>query len=129
MTKYLKFDTPAQKHAADLKSEYGLMNHGLVHLDKVYWNLPEAALIEEAVFRGEGKIVNGGAFLVTTGKWTARAANEKYIVRESSTEDKIDWGNQNRPISLEKFNGLLARLQAFLQGEELFVQEDRKSVV
>ncbi|MFH2000460.1 MAG: phosphoenolpyruvate carboxykinase (ATP) [Planctomycetota bacterium] len=123
MTKYLKFDTPAQKHAADLKSEYGLMNHGLVHLDKVYWNLPEAALIEEAVFRGEGKIVNGGAFLVTTGKWTARAANEKYIVRESSTEDKIDWGNQNRPISLEKFNGLLARLQAFLQGEELFVQD------
>jgi len=123
MTKYLKFKTPAQDHAGDLKSEYGLKNHGLVHLDRVYWNLPESALVEEAVFRGEGKIVNGGAFLVDTGKWTARAANEKYIVREPSTEDKIDWGHQNRPMSLEKFNNMFARLQSFLQGEELFVQD------
>jgi phosphoenolpyruvate carboxykinase (ATP) len=123
MTKYLKFDTPAQKHADELKSEYGLKNHGLVHLDQVYWNLPESALVEEAVFRGEGKIVNGGAFLVTTGKWTARAANEKYFVREPSTEDQIDWGVQNRPMSPEKFNNLYTRLQAYLQGEELFVQD------
>lgn len=123
MTKYLKFKTPAQDHAGDLKSEYGLKNHGLVHLDRVYWNLPESALIEEAVFRGEGKIVNGGAFLVDTGKWTARAANEKYVVREPSTEDRIDWGHQNRPMSLEKFNNMQARLQSYLQGEELFVQD------
>lgn len=123
MTKYLKFETPAQKHADELKSDFGLKNHGLVHLDQVYWNLPESALVEEAVFRGEGKIVNGGAFLVTTGKWTARAANEKYFVREPSTEDKIDWGVQNRPMSPEKFNNILTRMQAYLQGEELFVQD------
>ncbi|MFH1937629.1 MAG: phosphoenolpyruvate carboxykinase (ATP), partial [Bacteroidota bacterium] len=60
MSKYLKFETPAQKQAADLKSVYGLQNHGLVHLDRVYWNLPESALYEESVFRNEGKIVYGG---------------------------------------------------------------------
>ncbi|MCK9423746.1 MAG: phosphoenolpyruvate carboxykinase (ATP) [Bacteroidales bacterium] len=123
MSKYLKFETPAQKQAANLKSEYGLQNHGLVHLDRVYWNLPEAALYEEAVFRNEGKIVNGGPILVHTGKWTARAANEKYFVKESSTEGKIDWGKNNRPMTPEKFDGLFSRLQAFLQGEELFVQD------
>jgi phosphoenolpyruvate carboxykinase (ATP) len=123
MSKYLKFETPAQKQAANLKSEYGLQNHGLVHLDRVYWNLPEPALYEEAVFRNEGKIVNGGALLVNTGKWTARAANEKYFVKEPTTEDKIDWGKNNRPLSAEKFDGIFSRLQAFLQGEELFVQD------
>ncbi|MBE0648924.1 MAG: phosphoenolpyruvate carboxykinase (ATP) [Bacteroidales bacterium] len=123
MSKYLKFETPAQKQAADLKSVYGLANHGLVHLDRVYWNLPESALYEEAVFRNEGKIVNGGPLLVHTGKWTARAANEKYFVKESSTEDKIDWGKNNRPMTPEKFDGIFSRLQAFLQGEELFVQD------
>ncbi|MFH1319999.1 MAG: phosphoenolpyruvate carboxykinase (ATP) [Bacteroidota bacterium] len=123
MSKYLKFDTPAQKQAEDLRSNYGLENHGLIHLDRVYWNLPEPALYEEAVFRNEGKIVNGGAFQVYTGKWTARAANDKYFVREPSTEDKIDWGEYNRPMSPEKFNGLFTRLQAFFQGEELFVQD------
>jgi len=123
MTKYLKFETPAQKHAGVLASDFGLENHGLGHLDRVYWNLPESALYEEAVFRGEGKIAKGGPFLVNTGKWTARAANDKYFVRESSTEDKIDWGQYNRPMSPDKFDGILTRLQAFMQGEELFVQD------
>ncbi len=123
MSKYLEFDTPAQKHAAEFKSEYGLKNHGLTYLDRVFWNLKEPALIEEAIFRNEGKLVNGGAFLVHTGKWTARAANDKYFVSESSTDDKIDWGKNNRPLCQEKFNGILHRMQAFLQGEELFVQD------
>ncbi len=121
--KYLEFDTPAIKHASTLRSDYGLKNHGLVHLDTVYWNLPTPALVEEAVFRGEGKMVNGGAFQVFTGKWTARAANDKYFVQEESTENLIDWGEYNRPMTPEKFNGLFSRLQAFWQGEELFVQD------
>lgn len=123
MTKYLKFQTPAQAHAEDLASDYGLENHGLKHLDIVYWNLPKSALYEEAVFRGEGKMVEGGPFMVHTGKWTARAANDKYFVRESSTAEKIDWGEYNRPLSPDQFDAILGRLQAFLQGEELFVQD------
>ena len=121
--KYLEFDTPATKQALDLASDYGLENHGLVHLERVFWNLPEPALYEEAVFRNEGKVVHGGPLLVNTGKSTARAAADKYIVREHTTEDKIDWGEYNRPCSPQQFSGLLTRLQAFLHDEELFVQD------
>jgi phosphoenolpyruvate carboxykinase (ATP) len=121
--KYLEFDTPAIKHAAANRSNFGLKNHGLTHLDTVYWNLPTAALVEEAIFRGEGKLVNGGAFHSYTGKWTARAANDKYFVKEPSSEMNIDWGEYNRPMTPDKFNGLFARLQAYWQGEELFVQD------
>ena len=123
MAKYLKFNTPALKQAADLKSDYGLKNHGLIHLDRVFWNLPTPALYEEAVFRGEGHVSQGGPFLVDTGKHTARAAADKFVVREAGTEDKIWWGEYNRPFAQDKFNALLMRLQAFLQGEELFVQD------
>ncbi|MEN8163079.1 MAG: phosphoenolpyruvate carboxykinase (ATP), partial [Acidobacteriota bacterium] len=89
MSKYLKFNTPATAQAKDLKSRYGLSNHGLTHLDRVFWNLPEAALYEEATIRKEGNVANGGPFVVNTGKWSARAAQDKYVVREASTEDKI----------------------------------------
>jgi phosphoenolpyruvate carboxykinase (ATP) len=123
MTKYLKFETPALKHSRELAADFGLENHGLEHLDQVFWNLPESALYEEAIFRNEGKMVHGGPFLINTGKWTARAANDKYFVREASTEDKIDWGEYNRPMSPDKFTGILTRLQAYLQGEEVFVQD------
>jgi len=121
--KYLEFDTPASKQATELASDFGLEHHGLVHLERVFWNLPEPALYEEAVFRNEGHVSYGGPFLVHTGQHTARAAADKFVVREDTTADKIWWGEYNRPFSGEKFNALLGRLRAFLHDEELFVQD------
>ncbi len=123
MSKYLKFKTPALAQAKDLKSDYGLKNHGLEGLYSVYWNLPDPALYEEIVFRNEGKIAHEGPILVDTGRHTARAASDKFVVKETSTEDKIWWGVYNRPFSTEKFNGLMARVQAYCQDEEVFVQD------
>jgi phosphoenolpyruvate carboxykinase (ATP) len=68
-------------------------------------------------------MVHGGPLLVSTGKHTARAAADKFVVREDSTEKEIWWGEYNRPCSPQNFDGLLGRLQSFLQGEELFVQD------
>jgi phosphoenolpyruvate carboxykinase (ATP) len=121
--KYLEFETPATKQANDLASEHKLHNLGLAYLDRVFWNLPVEALYEEAVFRNEGHIVEGGALLVNTGQHTARAAADKFIVREESTEERIWWGEYNRPFAADKFNELLARVQSYLIGEELFVQD------
>ena len=121
--KYLEFNTPASKHSGEFASEFKLANHGLTSLDRVYWNLPTPALIEEAIFRGEVHLVRGGALVVNTGKWTARAANDKFIVSEDGTKDKVWWGVYNRPIENERFDNLLSRVQAYLQGEELFVQD------
>lgn len=123
MSKYLEFNTPASKEAMELASDFRLKHQGLTYLDRVYWNLPDEALIEEAIFRNEGRLVKGGPLLVYTGKHTARAAADKFIVKEESTERNIWWGIYNRPYSLEKFNALFARLQAWAQGEELFVQD------
>ncbi len=123
MSKYLEFNTPATKQATELASDYKLDNHGLVYLDRVFWNLPEAALYEEIVFRNEGKIAAHGPIIVNTGKHTARAAADKFVVKEETTDDKIWWGVYNRPASPEKFNQILTRVQAYCQDEELFVQD------
>ena len=62
-----------------------------------------------------------GALIVNTGKHTARAAADKFIVQEQSTNDKIWWGVYNRPFSSEKFNqidgkssGIFARVKNYL---------------
>ncbi len=123
MSKYLEFNTPASKQAMELASDFRLKHQGLTYLNRVYWNLPEEALYEEAIFRNEGKLVLNGPLLVNTGKHTARAAADKFVVREESTEEKVWWGSYNRPFSSEKFNQLFTRLQAWAQGEELFVQD------
>lgn len=121
--KHFITETPASRQSADLAPIYGLDNHGLTHLDRVYWNLPAASLYEEAIFRREGFLTAGGPLLVNTKPHTARAAADKFVVQEEATAERIWWGEYNRPFSEEKFNALYSRLQAFLQGRQLFVQD------
>lgn len=123
MSKYLKFKTPAIDQAKELASDFKLTNQGLTYLDRVYWNLSEEALYEEAIFRNEGKIAHQGPLLVSTGKHTARAAQDKFVVMEESSAKDIWWGQYNRPYSPEKWNQLWNRVQAWVQDEEVFVQD------
>lgn len=123
MNNILNIKTPAENQAKSLKCDFDLENIGLTNLRAVYWNLPPESLYEEIVFRNEGKITHQGPIVVSTGKHTARAANDKFVVREASTEGHIWWGEYNRPFSTEKFDELFARLQGYLQGRDVFVQD------
>jgi phosphoenolpyruvate carboxykinase (ATP) len=123
MNNLLNIKTPAEDQAAALKSDFGLDNLGLTNLRKVYWNLPTEALYEEITFRNEAHISRRGPIIANTGKHTGRSASDKYIVRESTTEDKVWWGQYNRPFDQDKFNELFARMQGFAQGRDLFVQD------
>jgi phosphoenolpyruvate carboxykinase (ATP) len=120
---YLDVPSPAAAEAGINASAFGLENHGLKNLHKVYWNLTTASLYEEAVFRGEGRVAHLGPLVVNTGKHTARAAADKFIVREYATENRVWWGEYNRPFHSERFSTLLARLQGYLQGRDVFVQD------
>ena len=110
-------------YANAVASRYSLENHGFSNLKKIYWNLSNAALYEESIKRSEGNVADQGPLLVATGKHTGRSAGDKFVVREMSTEDGIWWGEYNRPFSQEKFNLVFARLQAYLQNREVFVQD------
>jgi phosphoenolpyruvate carboxykinase (ATP) len=115
--------TPAEGQAASAHGDYGLENLGLINLRKVYWNLPREALYEESIFRGEANIVRMGPLIVNTGKHTARAASDKFVVRDTASEDTIWWGQYNRPFEADKFDALFARMQGYLQGRDVFVQD------
>jgi phosphoenolpyruvate carboxykinase (ATP) len=111
-----------QEHGTQY-STYGLDHHGIVNVNDVYWNLPTSALYEEAVRRREGLIAHLGPLVVRTGHHTGRSPNDKFIVREASSQDAIWWGNVNRPFDPERFERLYARLLAYLQLKDVFVQD------
>lgn len=123
MNNILNIKSPAEAQAEATKSDFGLDNIGLINLRKVYWNLPTEALYEEIIFRGEAQISQMGPVIVNTGKHTARAANDKFIVREPTTEENVWWGQYNRPYAAAKFDELYSRLQGFLQGRDIFLQD------
>ena len=90
----------------------------------VHWNLTTAPLVEKAVERGEGKLTKHGALLVDTGKFTGRSVKDKYIVRDSATEETINWGAINQPMAPEHWANLKADIMAALATqEELYVAD------
>ncbi len=99
-----------------------LDDQGVSGLGTVYYNLTEPALIEEAVIRGEGRLGQGGALLVSTGAYTGRSPKDKHVVRDAETEGTIWWEN-NRPMSPEGFDALHADMLAHMAGRDMFVQD------
>ena len=69
-------------------------------------NLAPSKLIEASLKRGEGILTNTGALLVTTGRRTGRSPADRFVVKEPSTADSIDWGSVNRPFDSDKFDAL-----------------------
>ena len=68
-------------------------------------------LIKAAIDNNEGIIANNGAFSTTTGERTSRSPNDRFIVKESSTENSIDWGDVNKPFNEDKFNDIKPLLE------------------
>jgi phosphoenolpyruvate carboxykinase (ATP) len=104
-------------------SSCGLDTHGIHNVRTAHWNLAVPALYEEAVQRGEGMLSAGGPLVVRTGTHTGRSPRDKFIVDEPSSTADIWWGDVNRPISKAHFRGLRHKLQAYLQGRDVFVQD------
>ncbi len=104
-------------------SSVGLNTHGLTNLKNAYWNLSTPALYEEAIKRDEGVIAHLGPLVVRTGQFTGRSANDKFIVDEPTSRDKIWWGAVNRPIASDRFDELHRRVVSYLQGKDVFVQD------
>lgn len=89
---------------------------------KLHQNDMRAELFELAVRRGEGHIAASGAFAAQTGSHTGRAAADKFIVRDDTTENIIWWDNA-KSISRTHFNLLLKDFLVHADGKELFVQD------
>ncbi len=105
------------------RSYYGLDNHGFENLDREYWNLSTSALYEQIVRFREGTIAHLGPVVLRTGQHTGRSPRDKFIVSEPTTEDKIWWGDINRPIEAANFAGLKQRVLAYFQNRAVFVRD------
>src|SRR5215510_10587234 len=85
-------------------------------------DLLEAQLIELAVERREDQRPAGGELVVNTGVHTGRSVQDKFIIRDATTEKSVWWEN-NKPMAPEAFELLLADFARHAQGCQLFVQD------
>ena len=97
--------------------KYGL-NDNIVH-----YNLDSEELQSITVEKGMGKETSNGTLAVNTGKFTGRSPQDRFLVKDDYTKDRVWWGNINKPISSENFDYLYDEMVNYLSGKELYVRD------
>jgi phosphoenolpyruvate carboxykinase (ATP) len=94
-----------------------------IEIDKAketFVNLTVAELVEHAIRNGEGVLAANGAMVARTGKYTGRTPQDKFTVREPSSENEVWWGN-NKEMSPSTFQGLKEKARKAVGGKRLYV--------
>jgi len=99
-------------HSVDL-GEHGLHPSGRVHRQPT-----TSLLYTHSLGREEGRLAEGGPLVVDTGRFTGRSPKDKFVVREQGSEERIDWGKVNQPLSEEHFDGLREKVVSYLEVQD-----------
>ncbi|WP_438964216.1 phosphoenolpyruvate carboxykinase (ATP) [Winogradskyella sp.] len=108
-------------HASSAKTisldKYGIKNA------QIHYQLSPKDLQAITIEKGMGRETNNGTLAINTGKFTGRSPEDRFLVKDNYTEDKIWWGDSNKAISPENFDFLQSEIEQYLCEKELFVRD------
>jgi len=89
----------------------------------VHWNLSPDLLANISVDKGQATLTSTGAININTGEFTGRSPMDRFIVKDSITEESVWWGDINISFDNEKFNLLHGKILNYLDNKELYVRD------
>ncbi|SDJ63562.1 phosphoenolpyruvate carboxykinase (ATP) [Salimicrobium halophilum] len=94
----------------------------LLEADGTHVHLSVPSLIKKVIERQEGTLTDTGAVQAETGAYTGRSPNDKFIVKDDETFERVDWGKVNQPMTEDTFLHLYHKVIDYLkQTNERFV--------
>lgn len=99
-----------------------LKSYGL-ESDQIRYQLPPDELHEITIKKGMGEETSSGALAVETGEFTGRSPQDRYLVKDDITRDKVWWGAVNIPFEPHKFDALYDKVIHYLNNRELYVRD------
>ena len=119
------------ENTAQFTKTISLDKYGIKNVQEIIYNPSFEFLYNEELnpnLKGfeKGQLTELGAVNVMTGEFTGRSPKDKYIVKDSVTENTIWWNsdkaaNDNKPISQDTWNALKETSIDKLSGKRLFV--------
>lgn len=108
-------------HAQTTKS-ISLEQYGIKNATVKYQLSPEQ-LHNIAIEKGQGVETSSGAIAVNTGEFTGRSPQDRFIVMDDITKDRVWWGKVNIAFDADKFQKLYDKVAAYLSNKEVFVRD------
>lgn len=97
--------------------KYGIKNA------EIRYQLSPEELHDIAIKKGQGVETSSGALAINTGEFTGRSPQDRFIVKDAITKDKVWWSNINVPFEPAKFDKLYAKVAEYLSNKEVFVRD------
>ncbi len=87
------------------------------------WNLSPEKLTEISLSKNYATLANSGAISINTGEFTGRSPKDRFVVKDSTTENAIWWGDVNIPFNPEKYHTLYNKVTEYLKGKDVYVRD------
>lgn len=88
-----------------------------------YWNLSSDELENKIIDLKLGIIADSGAVVINTGEFTGRSPKDRFIVKDTVTENTVDWNDINMPFPADKFDTLFKKVSTYLENKDLYVRD------
>ena len=90
---------------------------------KIHYQLSPEELQDITIKTGQGIETSTGALAVNTGEYTGRSPQDRYIVKDSISENQVWWGKVNIPFEPAAFEALYNKVTAYLSDKEIYVRD------
>jgi len=90
---------------------------------KQFWNLNSEELANKTVELKQGVFANTGALVVETGEFTGRSPKDRFVVKDATTENTVDWNEINIAFDEAKFDKLYTKVTSYLNDKDVFVRD------
>lgn len=101
---------------------FSLENIGIKNAN-IHYQLTPGQLHDLTLQRREGIATSTGALAINTGKFSGRSPQDRFIVKDSITENEVWWSDINIPFEAAKFDALYTKLTDYLSNKELFARD------
>jgi phosphoenolpyruvate carboxykinase (ATP) len=89
----------------------------------LHYQLSPDELHRITIAKGQGAETSAGALAINTGQYTGRCPEDRFIVEDAITANKVWWGKVNIPFDSDKFDALYDKVTQYLSGREVYVRD------
>ncbi|HVG41886.1 MAG TPA: phosphoenolpyruvate carboxykinase (ATP) [Chitinophagaceae bacterium] len=101
-----------------------LKKFGLTNTETIHYQSSPEELVQDTLRMGEGVLSESGALVIKTGEFTGRSPNDKFTVKDETTENTVHWNNFNIPIEDKYFHIIQKKIMDYLSTrQELWVRD------